>query len=315
MKGKYNMTEEELRRLEKIVSSFDTIDMQDIEKLKNLKYERITVEKLSRLAFLAKQNNKRALAILIKYYYPFILTNALNYYVEGLELEDIIMASVEGFIDGINNFQNGNIAQWTYFYIRKSISKEIGLEITTTKIGDNFDYIVFSYLKYLEDLKMGRIEELNVYELASKLGVDAKGMQRVIAFTNKENIDCLNIKREDIKVGDDCYYDKEDMIKIIEAYLSFNYQNVFKMHYGLDGVRPLTEREIAKITNLSCTRIAGILKRSLEIINNTTAKNKFKEYFYSDYIEQHYHLSKQSLRELKTPIKRLIYGKKDKGSI
>ena len=106
---------------------------------------------------MAKENDKKALNILVKYYFPFIATLALNYYVDGIDLEDLIMAAVVGFIEGIKRFQSGNINNWVYFYIRKSINKEISLEFTSAKIGDNFDYVVFQYLKYLEYLKADKI--------------------------------------------------------------------------------------------------------------------------------------------------------------
>ena len=73
------MTNEELKELEIIVEKFDNIDINNLNSLRNLKYSKIPSEKLLKLVELAKQNNKRALTILVKYYYPFILSIVFNY--------------------------------------------------------------------------------------------------------------------------------------------------------------------------------------------------------------------------------------------
>ena len=95
------MTNEELKELEIIVEKFDNIDINNLNSLRDLKYSKIPSEKLLKLVELAKQNNKRALTILVKYYYPFILSIVFNYNIEGIDLNDVAMAAVNGFIEGI----------------------------------------------------------------------------------------------------------------------------------------------------------------------------------------------------------------------
>ena len=312
---KMNISQEELSRLENIVSGFEITNIKDINNIKNLKFAKIPTAKLLKLINMAKENDKKALNILVKYHFPFIVTLALNYYVDGIDLEDLVMAAVVGFIEGIKRFQSGNISNWVYFYIRKSINKEISLEFTSAKIGDNFDYVVFLYLKYLEDLKADRTSLLTDFQLASKFGVDVKGIKRVRALVNKDNVNNINVSIEDMKIGDNNYYDKNDIIKIIDKYLPSNYRDIFKMYYGLLGPEPLTQREIAKIINVSPTRVDEILKRCMFILSSTTAKRKLREYYYDDYLEQHYRLSKKSIEELKGPIKRILYSKRSSGMI
>ena len=87
------------------------------------------------------------------------------------------------------------------------------------------------------------------------------------------------------------------------------------MYYGLLGPEALTQREIAKIINVSPTRVDEILKRCMFILSSTTAKRKLREYYYDDYVEQHYRLSKKSIEELKGPIKRILYSKRSNGMI
>ena len=310
-----NISQEELSRLENIVSGFEITNIKDINNIKNLKFAKITTDELLKLINMAKENDKKALNILVKYYFPFIATLALNYYVDGTDLEDLVMAAVVGFIEGIKRFQSGNINNWVYFYIRKSINKEISLEFTSAKIGDNFDYVVFLYLKYLEDLKAGRISLLTDFQLASKFGVDVKGIKRVRDLVNKDNVNNINVSIEDMKIGDNNYYGKNDIIKIIDKYLPSNYRDIFKMYYGFLGPEPLTQREIAKIINVSPTRVDEILKKCMFILSSTTAKRKLREYYYDDCLEQHYRLSKRSIEELKGPIKRILYSKRSNGMI
>ena len=274
-----NISQEVLSRLENIVSGFDITNIKDVNNIKNLKFAKITTDELLKLINMAKENDKKALNILVKYYFPFIVTLALNYYVDGIDLEDLVMAAVVGFIEGIKRFRSGNINNWVYFYIRKSINKEISLKFTSAKIGDNFDYVVFLYLKYLEDLKADKIPLLTESQLASKFGIDVKGLKRVRTLVNKDNITDINVSIEDMKIGDNNYYDKNDIIKIIDKYLPSNYRDVFKMYYGFLGPEPLTQREIAKIINVSPTRVDEILKRCMFILSSTTAKRKLREYY------------------------------------
>lgn len=309
------MTNEELKELEIIVEKFDNIDINNLNGLRDLKYSKIPSEKLLKLVELAKQNNKRALTILVKYYYPFILSIVFNYNIESIDLNDVAMAAVNGFIEGIKKFKSGNINNSVYFYIIKNINKEISLNHTTAKVGDNFDYIVFLYLKYLNDLEAGNTKELDCLELASKFNIDIKGMRRIIGLVNRKNYVDTKITTEDVKIGDDDYYETQDILTIINKYIPLNYQKIFKMYYGLGTEEPLTKRQIAKIANITDVGVEHILENCLFILRSTSALNSLREYYYKDYIKPHYYLSKRSISQLKAPIKRLIYLKKINGSI
>ena len=309
------MTNEELKELEIIVEKFDNIDINNLNGLRDLKYSKIPSEKLLKLVELAKQNNKRALTILVKYYYPFILSIVFNYNIESIDLNDVAMAAVNGFIEGIKKFKSGNINNSVYFYIIKNINIEISLNHTTAKVGDNFDYIVFLYLKYLNDLEAGNTKELDCLELASKFNIDIKGMRRIIGLVNRKNYVDTKITTEDVKIGDDDYYETQDILTIINKYIPLNYQKIFKMYYGLGTEEPLTKRQIAKIANITDVGVEHILENCLFILKRTSALNSLREYYYKDYIKPHYYLSKRSISQLKAPIKRLIYLKKINGSI
>lgn len=293
------MNVKNLEDLEIIISKFDNIDIKDLNTLKNLKYPKISPKKLLELVKLAKENNKEALTILIKYYYPFIVNIAYKYYIEGINLEDLVTTATIGFIEGIKKFECGNIKQWTYYYMRKNIYKEIGLQFTSAKLGNDFDYIIFLYLKYLEALKNGQIEELNKSQLATKLGVDLKSLEQILTLEPKDNILDIKKSRNDLKIGDDDYYSKDDLIMIIDKYLPPNYGQIFKMHYGLLDGKPLTQRAIAKIVKVSPARVEEILKKCMFILNRTTAKKKLMAYYYTDYIEP-YRLSKKRVDKLQS---------------
>ena len=225
------------------------------------------------------------------------------------------MAAVNGFIEGIKKFKSGNINNSVYFYIIKNINKEISLNHTTAKVGDNFDYIVFLYLKYLNDLEAGNTKELDCLELASKFNIDIKGMRRIIGLVNRKNYVDTKITTEDVKIGDDDYYETQDILTIINKYIPLNYQKIFKMYYGLGIEEPLTKKQIAKIVNITDVGVEHILENCLFILKSTSALNSLREYYYKDYIKPHYYLSKRSISQLKAPIKRLIYLKKINGSI
>ena len=81
-----NISQEELSRLENIVSGFEITNIKDINNIKNLKFAKITTDELLKLINMAKKNDKKDLNILVKYYFPFIATLALNHYVDGIDL-------------------------------------------------------------------------------------------------------------------------------------------------------------------------------------------------------------------------------------
>ena len=171
------------------------------------------------------------------------------------------------------------------------------------------------YLKYLNDLEAGNTKELDCLELASKFNIDIKGMRRIIGLVNRKNYVDSKITTEDVKIGDDDYYETQDILTIINKYIPLNYQKIFKMYYGLGIEEPLTKKQIAKIANITDVGVEHILENCLFILKSTSALNSLREYYYKDYIKPHYYLSKRSISQLKAPIKRLIYLKKINGSI
>ncbi len=278
------MEEEKYQELERIVNKFDTVASNDYAKLKNLEYSKIATSDLHNLIFLAKNGDKRSLTILTKYYYPFILSIAFNYSLEKMPIDDLVSAALLGFVEGIKKYEEGYIPNKLYFYIFKSVTKEISLHFTSANITSNYYFIVYKYIKYLEMMQSNHTEKLDLSILAKNWDIDYKSLKAIAALCKNVSLNDVEIPVYDLKLGDNDYGDQENLVKIIDKYLLPRYADILKKYYGLSGEEPLTRREIANLYGLSHTGVDIILAKCLKVLTNTLPYSQLEELYYTDYI-------------------------------
>lgn len=286
--GLDNMEEEKYQELEKIVSKFDTVASNDYAKLKDLEYSKIATSDLQNLIFLAKKGDKRALTILTKYYYPFILSIAFKYSLEKMPIDDLVSAALLGFVEGVKRCEEGYIPNKFYFYIFKSVTKEISLHFTSANIISSYYFIVYKYMKYLEMVQSGNTEKLDLSVLAKNLNIDYEILKTIAALCQNISLNDVEIPVYDLKLGDNNYRNQEDLVKIIDKYLFPRHADILKKYYGLSGKEPLTSQEIAKYCGFTSTGVDIILARCLRVLTGTLPYSELEELYYTDYIDNSY---------------------------
>ena len=282
------MEEEKYQELEKIVSKFDTVASNDYAKLKDLEYSKIATSDLQNLIFLAKKGDKRALTILTKYYYPFILSIAFKYSLEKMPIDDLVSAALLGFVEGVKRCEEGYIPNKFYFYIFKSVTKEISLHFTSANIISSYYFIVYKYMKYLEMVQSGNTEKLDLSVLAKNLNIDYEILKTIAALCQNISLNDVEIPVYDLKLGDNNYRNQEDLVKIIDKYLFPRHADILKKYYGLSGKEPLTSQEIAKYCGFTSTGVDIILARCLRVLTGTLPYSELEELYYTDYIDNSY---------------------------
>lgn len=286
--GLDNMEEEKYQELEKIVSKFDTVASNDYAKLKDLEYSKIATSDLQNLIFLAKKGDKRALTILTKYYYPFILSIAFKYSLEKMPIDDLVSAALLGFVEGVKRYEEGYIPNKFYFYIFKSVTKEISLHFTSANIISSYYFIVYKYMKYLEMVQSGNTEKLDLSVLAKNLNIDYEILKTIAALCQNISLNDVEIPVYDLKLGDNNYRNQEDLVKIIDKYLFPRHADILKKYYGLSGKEHLTSQEIAKYCGFTSTGVDIILARCLRVLTGTLPYSELEELYYTDYIDNSY---------------------------
>ena len=278
------MTEDEFLKLEAIVSKFDDFLITDVDSLKALEYQKLEPTDLLNLISLAQNDDKRALTILAKYYYPFILRTVLRYYIKGMNIEDMVMAAVLSFIETVKKYRNGQLNTMIYNNIVRVITKDISFNFTFRRLSLEFSMNIFKYLEYLEKENMVDLE-LSIDDLALKLKIPKERLEEIISLINLGGFEIVNGSVIDLKVGDDDYDDTEEITKIFDRYLAPRHAEAMKLYFGADETTALSLLRVAAKMNVCKHMVEIFLENSVSNLKKTSAIGKLKEFYYTDYIE------------------------------
>lgn len=278
------MTEDEFLKLEAIVSKFDDFLITDVDSLKALEYQKLEPTDLLNLISLAQNDDKRALTILAKYYYPFILRTVLRYYIKGMDIEDMVMAAVLSFIETVKKYRNGQLNTMIYNNIVRVITKDISFNFTFRSLSLEFSMNIFKYLEYLEKGNMADLE-LSIDDLALKLILPKERLEEIISLINLGGFEIVNGSVIDLKVGDDDYDDTEEITKIFDRYLAPRHAEAMKLYFGADETTALSLLRVAAKMNVCKHMVEIFLENSVSNLKKTSAIGKLKEFYYTDYIE------------------------------
>jgi predicted XRE-type DNA-binding protein len=70
----------------------------------------------------------------------------------------------------------------------------------------------------------------------------------------------------------------EDVSEAMKALPNDRYREILKMYYGLDGNKPLTQREIGEIYDITDSRVSEIIRRCLRKLRLPTPRKILKKY-------------------------------------
>ena len=278
------MTEDEFLKLEAIVSKFDDFLITNVDGLKVLEYQKLEPTDLLNLISLAQNDDKRALTILVKYYYPFILRTVLRYYIKGMDIEDMVISAVLSFIETIKKYTKGQLNTMIYNNIVRVIVKDISFNFTFRRLSLEFSMNIFKYLEYLE--KENIVDwELSLDDLALKLKISKENLEEIISLINLGGFEIVNGSVIDLKFGDDDYDDTEEITKIFDRYLAPRHAEAMKLYFGADETTALSLLKVAAKMNVCKHMVEIFLENSVSNLKKTSAIGKLKEFYYTDYVE------------------------------
>ncbi|MCK9478147.1 MAG: RNA polymerase sporulation sigma factor SigK [Firmicutes bacterium] len=181
---------------------------------------------------LYEQGDGNARNVLIEHNLRLVAHVAKKYSIPGMDSDDLISIGTIGLIKGINSFNSSRGTRLST-YIARCIENEILMCIRTIKKTKN---------------------EVSIEE---PIGFDKDGNQitfnDVLGSSGDEIIEQVNEKMEILKLY-------EGIGNILEG----REKQVLELRYGLRGGCELTQKEVAKILNISRSYVSRIEKKAIE---------------------------------------------------
>ncbi len=186
--------------------------------------EKEAIEKLT-------QGDEEAKALLIKHNLRLVAHVVKKYYTQNVDQDDLISIGTIGLIKGINSFKpDKNVKLATY--CARCIENEILMYFRGSKKQNG--EISF-------DEPIDTDSEGNVLTLMDIIAVD------------DTIIDDIDTKNKLIK-----------LTKILKAMPEGRDKTIIILRYGLNGAPPMTQRDVARLMNISRSYVSRIEKRILE---------------------------------------------------
>lgn len=280
-----------IKELNDLIDKNYYLDTMDIYGVRRFKYQSILKrEDFILLISLAKEGNREALNVLLKYYYQVVINFSLKYSSDFLDKEDLVEAGLIGFLEAVKSYdieKGTNFKTWLYEYVRKEILLEIAHHGKMMKIDQNMVIKLSKIRKFMEEEKerTGKLPDISLLEENFKMKREV--LVNLLSLGGVSSLDDDTLKEEVLRVNTYDDYDKGEIRKILREYLSIDEYQVFSLIYGLDKER-LSYGDIAKRMNVSKSTVQFYLKRGIERIKSSSAYLLLKEYYYKDYISPSY---------------------------
>ena len=192
-----------------------------------------------------KEGDKRAREALIEHNLRLVAHIVKKYYSSSSFQDDLVSIGIIGLIKSIDTYDIDRGAKFTT-YASKCIQNEI--------------------LMYFRSQK----KHQNEVSLSETIDIDKDGNP----LTYSDIISCDDTIAEGIELK---IYSRK-AVEIIKRVLNEREKQIIVLRYGLNNRRPITQREIADLLNISRSYVSRIEKSALEKI-----KDEFKRCGYGDY--------------------------------
>lgn len=181
----------------------------------------------------AENGDSAARNILVEHNLRLVAHIVKKYYSSGLEPDDLVSIGTIGLIKAVRTYRTGKNIKLSS-YAARCIENEI--------------------LMYLRSGKKTALDVSMNEEIDSDADGNALTIMDVMAVDDTI-VDELDMKMKKEKLG-----------SYINETLGKREKQIIILRYGLDGKKPLTQREVAKKLNISRSYVSRIEKRSLEIL-------------------------------------------------
>ena len=256
------------------------------------KYEMLTPEKESELAFKAKAGDEKAKEKILKGNLRFVVSVAKSYEMPGANLEDLISEGNRGLIEAIENFDPSTgfkLISYAIWHIRKNIFKYLSDSTRSIRIPINVSNEIRKYNLIEENFISYHGREPSMDEMTSIIRDFGNGMEisdntlEAIKFNPRsvpleiqsndpeESFSPINYVESSEKT--DSLAESNDNMKIINSILSELKpieRKIVEMRYGLDRIsEPLSFTKIAERFDRSpewARRVCKIAEKKIKVI-------------------------------------------------
>ena len=198
----------------------------------NLFPEPLSIEEEKKCLEELKKDNNEARNLLIEHNLRLVAHVCKKYANTNLDQDDLISIGTIGLIKGINSF-NIDKGSKLSTYVSRCIDNEILMYLRSTKKLNNEVYL---------NEPIGKDKDDNVVTLQDVLENDDRNIEDIVDTKMK-------IKK---------------LYKIIKSILKNREKTIIELRFGLDGNKPKTQHEIAKILNISRSYVSRIEKKAIK---------------------------------------------------
>ena len=249
------------------------------------------------LAKKAQEGDKASKDKLVKANLRFVINIAKKYQNHGLELIDLISEGNIGLITAVDKFdvsKGYHFISYAVWWIRQSILKAICEKSRAIRLPLNRANELVKIEHARKIIGSNKTEQQEFEEIAEMLNMDANHVRDMINI-NKEMIS-LDAEVNDSEAGhskiedffeDEAYQRPEEkaieqsMVEEIDTVVDTlrpNEAKVIRMRYGLNGMKPMSLKEVGEECSLTKERIRQIEKNAIVRLQHPTRARRLEAY-------------------------------------
>jgi RNA polymerase primary sigma factor len=243
------------------------------------RYPLLSAEEERDVAKAVSEGDEQAKRKLIISNLRLVVTIAKRYLGQGLSFLDLVEEGNLGLIKAAGKFDHSKgfrFSTYSSWWIKQSITRAIANQSKAIRIPIHIYQLINRYLR-LEDKRGG--EYRSETEIAESLGIKSSKVRLIKNLIQGIRSEELQITADALQKLSVDYQmeavtlpetmvtlqlENEQIISLIEKYLSKREQEILKTRFGLDDGTPKTLAETGKLIGVSRERIRQIEKRALQ---------------------------------------------------
>ena len=268
------------------------IYLKDINRIPLLSHE-----EEAQLAIKAKQGDKAAKNKIVNANLRFVVNVAKKYQKHGLDLTDLISEGNIGLLIAIDKFdvtKGYHFISYAVWWIRQSILKAICEKSRSIRLPLNRANELVQIEQAKKTITGSKTEQEEFEEIASMLNMTTSHVREMVNISRDMislDAEINNSENDKTQIGD--FYEdfrygkpednvmKEAMEKDIDSVLNSlrkNEADVIRMRFGLNGIKPMSLKEVGSICNLTKERIRQIEKHAISRMHHPSRSKRLESY-------------------------------------
>ena len=268
------------------------IYLKDINRIPLLSHE-----EEAQLAIKAKQGDKAAKNKIVNANLRFVVNVAKKYQKHGLDLTDLISEGNIGLLIAIDKFdvtKGYHFISYAVWWIRQSILKAICEKSRSIRLPLNRANELVQIEQAKKTITGNKTEQEEFEEIASMLNMTTSHVREMVNISRDMislDAEINNSENDKTQIGD--FYEdfrygkpednvmKEAMEKDIDNVLNSlrkNEADVIRMRFGLNGIKPMSLKEVGSVCNLTKERIRQIEKHAISRMQHPSRSKRLESY-------------------------------------